>query len=424
MSATILATPNPQTPLPIKVKPLKSITYDQLHLMVANAPGDIVSGLVPEQSVNIWAGDSGLGKSALLIQLGICVAAGLPFLGQEVRKGPNRVLLADFENSRANLDRLINTLSSYLGLEHPPENLRIMSFPDASEVEQEILAFGPTLVIIDALRGFDPDAEAKNSNGGKMLAKLHKLVVRIEAALILVHHLRKEDPRNPGGSLLTTPIMKWLQDASGARALVNQTDVRVGIEGHTTGETELVLKGHSKLSGEFGPLHIGRVYNNEGEPLGCRRLRGLELLSPEHKAAYNRLESDFTYTQGQNALGQTGRPLKTFLNACFAAVILEKNGAGKKARYHKIEVPESESAKSPDAAKIIAFCSNRELDKVHREADFQAVTGLKGAALKEVIDKVQKEGWLKSEAKCKGCYLFVNKDASESNDAPSAEARA
>lgn len=418
----LTTTPPPPPPLVKPQPPLKSMTYEQLHQLVANAPGDIVSGLVPEQSVNIWAGDSGIGKSALLIQLGLCVAAGLPFLGQPVRPGPNKVLLIDFENSRANLDRSIRTIADFLGLANPPEHFKILSFPDASEVEREILAFRPSLVIIDALRGFDPEAEAKNSHGGKMLTQLHKLVVKIEAALILLHHLRKENPNNPSGSLLSTPIMEWLQDASGARALVNQTDVRVGLEAHTTGETEIILKGHSKLVGEFGPFHIGRVHGDEGEPLGYRRLRGFELLTQEYKDAYKKLGSEFTYTQAQHALGKTGRPLKTFLSTCFAAGIMEKHGTRKNARYRKVVISESESAKSPHEANIIAYCSNRRADKLHRELDFEAVTGLKGTPLKEIIDKLQKDGWLKPEPRCNGCYFFVNKNVVDLKDEPSTEA--
>jgi hypothetical protein len=426
MTTQALITPVPQPPSPQPLKaPLKSLTYDQLRELVANAPGDIVSGLVPEQSVNIWAGDSGLGKSALLIQLGLCVAAGLPFLGQEVRPGPNKVLLVDLENSQAALNGLIDTISGYLGLPHPPEDFRILSFPDAPDVEREILAFRPALVIIDALRGFNPEAEEKNSVSGKMLSQLHKLAVRIKAAIIFVHHLRKEDRKNPAaGTLVATPVMDWLQEVSGARALVNQTDVRVGIEAQSIGETEIVLKGHYKLSGEFGPWHIGRVYGDEGEPLGYRRLRGFELLSQEHRDAYKKLESESTYTQARKAFGKGGRPLTTFLSNCFGAGILEKHGAGKKARYRKVEISESEAAKPADAAKIIAYCSNGEPDKVYRDADFQGVTGLKGAALAEVIAKLQTERRLTPSPNCKGCYQFVDESAVESYDEPSSEARA
>jgi RecA-family ATPase len=39
------------------------------------------------KSVNIMAGDSGIGKSPLLCQLGLSVASGLPFLGMAAEQG-------------------------------------------------------------------------------------------------------------------------------------------------------------------------------------------------------------------------------------------------------------------------------------------------------------------------------------------------
>src|SRR5262245_15929886 len=100
--------------VPSPVSPLKSWNYEQLKAHVQNAPGDVVEGLLPVGSVNLWAGDSGLGKSALVIQLGICVAAGKPFLGQAVRLSAKKVLLVDFENSRAGLESLVGTISCYI----------------------------------------------------------------------------------------------------------------------------------------------------------------------------------------------------------------------------------------------------------------------------------------------------------------------
>src|SRR5258708_2625012 len=49
----------------------------------------LVDDLLRARSVNLLVGDSGLGKTPLGIQLGICVAAGVPFLGLRVpQSGP------------------------------------------------------------------------------------------------------------------------------------------------------------------------------------------------------------------------------------------------------------------------------------------------------------------------------------------------
>ena len=54
--------------------------------------------------------------------------------------------------------------------------------------------------------------------------------------------------------------------------------------------------------------------------------------------------------------------------------------------------------------------SPAEMDKVYSEEDFRGITGLKDAALKEVINNLKKEGWITPSQKCRICYLFVNKN--------------
>src|SRR5277367_5868788 len=78
----------------------------------------LVEGLLPSRAIGLLVGDSGLGKSPLACQLGICVAAGLPFLGRKTRKG--RVVIADFENGIGDIYELIARISRYLGLPEPP----------------------------------------------------------------------------------------------------------------------------------------------------------------------------------------------------------------------------------------------------------------------------------------------------------------
>jgi hypothetical protein len=101
--------------------------------------------------------------------------------------------------------------------------------------------------------------------------------------------------------------------------------------------------------------------------------------------------------------------------------VLEKHGQRKQSIYRKVRVAESASARSPDAAKIIAYCSRFEPDKAYSQDDFRGITGLKAAALKELIDKLQKEGWLAPSQKCKICFLFVNKGATGANEGTPAE---
>ena len=73
------------------------VTLADLRHSVAQRPGDVIEGLIPEHSVNILVGDSGIGKSPLMHQMAYAVGAGVPFIGYETR--PADVLIVDFENS-------------------------------------------------------------------------------------------------------------------------------------------------------------------------------------------------------------------------------------------------------------------------------------------------------------------------------------
>ena len=71
-----------------KQPPFKSLTHAELKARVADAHvrGELVEGLIPERSVNIAIGDSGLGKTPLLVQLGLCVASEGGWSERELQK--------------------------------------------------------------------------------------------------------------------------------------------------------------------------------------------------------------------------------------------------------------------------------------------------------------------------------------------------
>jgi hypothetical protein len=314
----------------------RSMTHRELKEVVKSAPGEIVEHLIPEKSVNLFAGDSGLGKTPLLVQLGLCVASGHPFLGFKVRQG--NVLYVDYENGQVGFEKLLERLGTFMQLDSIPEEFHVLQLPESlNEVAREIQTFRPKLVIIDSVRGLDSKAETENQNAGELLKKLHQIAAANGTSFVLVHHLRKPDRKNPPGRLAETPIMQWLEQVSGARALVNQSDVRIGCE--RGDEDVLVLKGHYKLVGEFGSHQIVRVLDENGVPLGYKVRVGLALLSPDDRIRFAELPAgEFTFTQAQDLYDKkkAGRPTAEFLKRCQNAGLLSKAGSGKQTRYEKI----------------------------------------------------------------------------------------
>jgi hypothetical protein len=97
-------------------------------------------------------------------------------------------------------------------------------------------------------------------------------------------------------------VMDWLLRASGVRALINQTDVRLALarRGRSAGSEEagLILRGHFRSRGEVGPFLLRRKRaDGDGEPLGYERFAahaGL-LENAEQEAFFACLPEAFSY---------------------------------------------------------------------------------------------------------------------------------
>lgn len=301
--------------------------------------GMIVDSMLQEQTVNIIVGDSGIGKSPLLVQLALCVSLGRPFLDLPTRQC--NVLYVDFENSAAELDRVMDQLSEFLSIDGDPPAFRVLQYPEnKTAIELEIKAFQPKLVIVDALRGLDPKAEKDAEATMLCLDWLHKKSAKYHAAFLVLHHTRKPDQKDPPPKLsaLSHNVMAWLLQASGSRALVNQTEARFAIEDSNLGDASLIMRGHVKLTGEVGPWYIERVYDPESDtPLGYKQVSGLQVLSQADRERYLRLPQRFNWTEAEISTGiKRGRNLSKLISVCCTARLIKRIGTGKNVRYEKL----------------------------------------------------------------------------------------
>ena len=139
------------------------------------------------------------------------------------------------------------------------------------------------MVTIDPLWSFHVDAVIGAKAAADFLESLHTLVRKYETAFVVIHQTQNSVP-----PLEDTPIISWCLQGCGPSALVDQTDVRIGLDapavlqrrlnaskpGEQLGdEVALVIKGFSPLLGEFGPVYLGRVFDEDnGEVLGYERL--------------------------------------------------------------------------------------------------------------------------------------------------------
>jgi hypothetical protein len=286
----------------------------------------IVGELLPAESIAIVAGDSTIGKSPLVCQLALCVAAGVPFLGMETSQ--NRVLYLDLENSLPDCKGMRDAQVQFLGLGKTPDDFLLVREPE--DLERLVSVVKPGLVIIDSLRAFRPDVTEKNPVAGDWLKQIRKLVRKYHCSIVFIHHLRK--PKSGEQSIPLSGeirVVNWLQELEGPRALVNQTDVRVAVAEGDGEPAALQTKWSRRVHGDSPLLQLERVYDEEGEPAGYRPLSGADFLSGDQQAALASLPnppSEFSFKQAKHVLGKPDNRTGEFLAKCKQLGLVESLG--------------------------------------------------------------------------------------------------
>ena len=316
----------------------------ELHQAVQNMPArrELVAGMLSARSVNILVGDSGVGKTPLVHQLALAVAAGVPFLGAATRRA--RVLLVDFENPIDHADRILEQQRLHLGLDdYPTPSFLFWSADNAAPqatVWTTIRNMAPALLIIDSLRSFCPTFETGNAAAATEIKRLRTLATQAGTCVLLVHHVRK----NAG----TTPLederpLDWLRSASGARALINQSDSRLALAPFQDG---LILRGQRRTLGEIGPYYLRRRLDASRQSLGYEVAEPASasiLRNPEHDAVFAGLPAVFSAGDAKGALGKGWQATNLFLHNLLRLGFVTKTGWGVYQKLENVENPSKTS---------------------------------------------------------------------------------
>jgi hypothetical protein len=309
--------------------PMGFVTLNQLERRCKEQPGDyLVEGLLPSDDVHVAVGDSGLGKTPWAYQLGLCVAAGKPFLDREVRQG--RVLYFDLENGRDSIFELGRSMCGHVGIEeYPPDFLILQEEGNTPTLEKAVEKLKPALVIIDTMRAFDP-ATDKNDDAARFLQNARKLARANHCAILLLHHVRKPPRGEPVPKLQETPVIEWLNEASGARSLINLTNTRVAFDSvGVNDDAAFVMKWFVKLKGESGPFYLERVCNGNGDPIGYRPMAGVGLLrNPEQQECFGQLPAKFSFKDAKRTYGKSDDPTAKWLKKCIAVGLVRQVDRG------------------------------------------------------------------------------------------------
>lgn len=188
----------------------------------------LIENIWVDKSRGLIAGNPGVGKTWLALDMLISVASGQPCLGKyPVKKGA--VLLVEEEASEFNLSRRIHAMARARGLKdsdlsslfHLTRQFAKMP-ADAVDLFHIILENDIRLVVFDSLRRFHGADENSSSEMQPVLDAFARLNASTEASVILIHHLAKSN------DVSTKPLFERLRGSSDFWAW---RDCLIGVEG-------------------------------------------------------------------------------------------------------------------------------------------------------------------------------------------------
>lgn len=338
------------------------VNADSLRKIASTRQPFLIEDFMLKPSINIIAGDSGLGKSALCAQLAMCVCANRPFFGHQI-EDPGPVIYCDAESTPAMMSPMVDALAKHVGLNGtPPEfllwnptwnvaNKDVVIAQNKVQLYQMVKALKPRLVVLDSLRNFYPMAIKEGEITAGMIREMRKYSGETDCSWLIIHHLRKKNKEEMANNLRPTvrhDIHLWLEEASGQLALINNTDLRLGWEKEQkVGGQDFWFAGFLRVFGQVGPYKVVRELDNEGEPQGYRLASPFEQLNQAEQEIYSELpdKREFTFKYLTNKLGKSRGISARFVRRCSDLRIIEvvrsiaSNNGGRPQRvYRKREV--------------------------------------------------------------------------------------
>lgn len=165
----------------------------------------LVKGWLPDRGLAAVAGESGAGKTFLVLDLVMSVARGEPWLGSRVRQGAVAYVAAE---GAGGLGKRLQAYASYWGVDLAALPLHvtadapnIMLTDSVRELGKGLKALGPLrVVVLDTLAQVTPGAdENSGADMGKALAHCRAIYSALGCLVILVAHHGKDKDKGIRG---------------------------------------------------------------------------------------------------------------------------------------------------------------------------------------------------------------------------------
>jgi len=220
-----------------KVKRGWSFKSESMAELLAR-PTPVISWLIEslwvDKSRGLIAGNPGVGKTWMALEMLLSVSSGLPCLNKYPVK-PGAVLLVEEESSPDNLARRIHCMAKGRGLD---DNDLVdfhhvtRQFLKIPKHEKELIAFikhhSIKLVVFDSLRRFHGVDENSSEKMQPILDSFGRINIESETSVVLIHHLSKQ-PNDKG------PRKPVFERMRGTSDLWAWRDCIIGMEGEPEG---------------------------------------------------------------------------------------------------------------------------------------------------------------------------------------------
>lgn len=165
----------------------------------------LVHGMIPTNTVTLFGGDGGTGKSLAALQLAVSVSMGRDWLGMQVASG--RALFLSAEDDGEELHRRLNAIRLHHGVDWSAMSgltLRTLAGEDAllavetkialmqttlfDEIEARAKGEQPVLIVLDTLADMYPANENDRAKVRQFIGILRGLAIRNRCAVVLLSH--------------------------------------------------------------------------------------------------------------------------------------------------------------------------------------------------------------------------------------------
>lgn len=251
----------------------------------------LIENLWVDQSRGLIAGNPGVGKTWLALDMLISVASGQLCLGRyPVRQGA--VLLMEEEASELNLSRRLHSMARARGLSAESLanlHLAVRSFAklplDVAEIGRYIIAHEIKLVVFDSLRRFHSVDENSSSEMQSVLDAFGRLNM-CGCSVVLIHHLAKASSDHH-----SKPLFERLRGSSDLWAW---RDCILGVEGEEDA-SECICSFQFRDAESQPPIRITRAVDDRSGAISmtCSGIEESEEYAEKIAAMLDYMRSQF-----------------------------------------------------------------------------------------------------------------------------------